>query len=135
MKYLDANVFILSAIYTGEKTDKASKILQSLSQSTLSCATSSLTLDEILWVTIKVTKEREKAIKLCKFIMELPNLEILDVTGKDILKALWFMEKYTKLKPRDAIHLAVCSNAGIFTIVTDDSDFDDIVEVNREGLE
>ncbi|MCK4614874.1 MAG: type II toxin-antitoxin system VapC family toxin, partial [Thermoplasmata archaeon] len=98
-------------------------------------ATSSLAMDEIVWVAMKEMGDRKKALILCKSILEIPNLKILDVTGGDILKALWFMEKYSKLKPRDAIHLAVCFNAGIFTIISDDSDFNDIEEITRESLE
>ncbi len=135
VKYLDSNVFLQSALYIGVKTDRAKAILESIAKDESSAATSSLAMDEIVWVAMKEMGDRKKALILCKSILEIPNLKILDVTGGDILKALWFMEKYSKLKPRDAIHLAVCFNAGIFTIISDDSDFNDIEEITRESLE
>ncbi len=135
MKYLDSNVFIMPVLYKGKKAEKAKKILEMLSEGILSCATASLTLDEVLWVIIKQTHDRSRAIQICRDIMELPNLSILNVTAKDVVGALWFMDKYNWLKPRDAIHLGVCTNSGIFTIVTDDSDFNNVQEVSREGLE
>ena len=135
MKYLDSNVFIIASLYEGKQADRGKEVLTSLSKGIEVYATSSLTLDEVLWGIIKETRDRDQAIGICKDILEFPTLEILDVTGTDIIKAVWFMEKYPKLKPRDAIHLAVCFNASIFTIITDDSDFDEIEEVNREGLD
>ena len=135
VKYLDSNVFLQSALYIGVKTDRAKAILESIAKDESSAATSSLAMDEVVWVAMKEMGDRKKALILCKSILEIPNLKILDVTGGDILKALWFMEKYSKLKPRDAIHLAVCFNAGIFTIISDDSDFNDIEEITRESLE
>ncbi len=74
------------------------------------------------------------ALEIGKDILELPNLKILDVTAKDILVSIDLMERYAHLKPRDAIHSAVCMNAGVFTMVSDDNDFDGIEEINREAL-
>ena len=102
VKYLDSNVFLQSALYIGAKTDRAQAILESIAKDESSAATSSLAMDEIVWVAMKEMGDRKKALILCKSILEIPNLKILDVTGGDILKALWFMEKYSKLKPRDA---------------------------------
>jgi predicted nucleic acid-binding protein len=45
------------------------------------------------------------------------------------------MERYKQLKLRDAIHLAVCTTAGIFGFITDDSDFDNISEINSIPLD
>lgn len=135
MKYLDANVFIYPVLYEGAKAERGREILESIAEGRESYATSSLTLDEVAWKIISLKNERKEAIGVCADILGLSNLAILDVTGDDILKALWFMEKYSKLKPRDAIHLVVSFNAGIFTIITDDSDFDTIDEITRERLE
>ena len=42
-----------------------------------------------------------------------------------------FPEKYLD----DAIHIAVSINAGVFTIISDDDDFDTVSEINRVSLE
>mgnify|MGYP001215473615 CR=1 FL=1 len=135
MRYLDSNIFLLPVLYKGRKADRAKSILELMVSGNTQCATSALTIDEVLWVLIKMTRDREGAIATCKDIVELPNLTVLDVTNHDSLRALELMEKYVQLKPRDAIHLAVSTNAGIFSIVSDDSDFDGISEVNRESLD
>jgi len=135
MKYLDTNIFLLPMLYEGDKANKAKEILESMVEGNLQCATASLTLDEFAWVIIKIKKNRKIAIEACKDILELPNLKILAVSNTDVILALEYMEKYEQLKPRDAIHLAVCINSGIFTIISDDSDFDNINEINREDLD
>ncbi|MDP7494589.1 MAG: type II toxin-antitoxin system VapC family toxin [Candidatus Undinarchaeales archaeon] len=135
MKYLDSNIFLLPILYKGEKAKKAKKVLREMASGKIQCATSSLTVDEILWVLIKMKKDRERAIETCMDILELPNLVILDVTNEDVLRALEYMKNYVQLKPRDAIHIAVSTNAGIFTVVSDDTDFDGVQEINREKLD
>ena len=134
MNYIDSNVFIYPILYQGEKAANAKKILSEMVDGDSSCATSSLTLDEVMWVIMNETN-REKAIQIGKDILTLPNLKILDVTTEHIMQSINLMEKYKKLKPRDAIHLAVCTTAGIFRFITDDADFDHISEINRITLD
>ena len=135
VKYLDANVFILSAISSDEKGCNARKILESTAKGAIHCATSTLTFDEIVWVITKQRKDRDRALTFSTYALDLPNLQILPVNRNDLLRAFILMGKYQDLRPRDAIHIAVCLNNGIHTIITDDSDFDDISEMQRETLE
>jgi len=134
MNYVDSNVFIYPVLYQGKKADYAKKILSEMVDGDIACATSSLTLDEVMWVIMNETN-REKAIQIGKDILNLPNLKILDVKTEHIMQSIALMEKYKKLKPRDAIHLAVCTTAGIFRFITDDADFDHISEINRITLD
>ena len=134
MNYIDGNVFIYPILYHGKKADNAKKILSKMVDGEIACATSSLTLDEVMWVIINEAN-RKKALQIGKDILTLPNLKILDVTNEHIMQSITLMEKYKKLKPRDAIHLSVCTTAGIFRFITDDADFDHISEINRITLE
>lgn len=133
MKYLDSNVFLYPILYEGKKSDNARAILTEMVEGDIHCITASLTLDEVIWIVSKKIS-REKALEIGKDTLDLPNLKILDVTAKDILNSIDLMQRYAHLKPRDAIHSAVCINAGVFTIVSDDSDFDSIEEIDRESL-
>ena len=133
MKYLDSNVFLYPILYEGGKSDNAQAILMEMVEGNIHCVTASLTLDEVIWIVSKKIS-RKKALEIGKDILELPNLKILDVTSTDILNSIDLMERYSHLKPRDAIHSAVSINAGVFTMVSDDSDFDGIDEINRERL-
>ncbi len=121
-------------LYDGKKANKAKKILNEMVDGNYSCATSSLTLDEVIWVIMNNTS-KEKALQIGKDIMTLPNLKILDVTNEHIMQSIMFMEKYKKLKPRDSIHLAFCTTAAIFRFITDDVDVDNISEINRISLD
>jgi len=134
MNYIDSNVFIYPILYQGKKADNAKKILSKMVDGEIACATSSLTLDEVMWVIINEAN-RKKALQIGKDILTLPNLKILDVTNEHIMQSITLMEKYKKLKPRDAIHLSVCTTAGIFRFITDDADFDHISEINRITLD
>ena len=44
------------------------------------------------------------------------------------------MKSYESLKPRDAIHLSAALSVNVSTIVSDDSDFDDVKEIKRNAL-
>ncbi|MEA1925172.1 MAG: PIN domain-containing protein [Candidatus Altiarchaeota archaeon] len=132
MRYLDANVFIYAALYDGKKAEHAREILREMVEGDVAI-TSTLTIDEVVWIVWKESN-REKAIKESVRILELPNLKVLSVDAKDAYSALNLMNKYQKLKPRDAIHLAVSLRAGVFRIISDDSDFDDVDEIEREKL-
>jgi len=134
MNYIDSNVFIYPILYQGKKAENAKKILSKMVDGEIACATSSLTLDEVMWVIINEAN-RKKALQIGKDILTLPNLKILDVTNEHIMQSITLMEKYKKLKPRDAIHLSVCTTAGIFRFITDDADFDHISEINKITLE
>ena len=85
-------------------------------------------MDEIAWA-VKKLSNYDNAIEYCEKIIELPNLEILSLPSSLVPKII----KYMKLgiKPRDAIHIATMLEHGIFTIVSDDSDFDKIKEIER----
>ena len=133
MKYLDSNIFIYAYLDTGEKKEKSEQILKEIVDGT-AAVTSTITINEIVWVIWRETGDREIAIKQALQTLELPNLTVLEVNARDMYSSLNFMKKYPKLKPRDAIHLAVSLRAGVFRIVSNDSDFDGVSEVEREKL-
>ncbi len=132
MRYLNANVFIYAALYSGKKADHAREILKEMVEGK-GAITSTLTIDEVVWVVWKESN-REKAIKEGVRLLELPNLKVLSVDVGDTYLALNLMNKYQKLNPRDAIHLAVSLRAGVYRIISDDSDFDEVGEIVRERL-
>lgn len=131
--YLDANIFIYAAIYKGRKADACRKLLKSIVSGENTALTSVLTIDEVVWTIMNHT-DRKTALLEARRIFELPNIAVEKVSPEDALSALRYMEKYPHLSPRDAIHLAVALDSGVYTIYTDDSDFDGIEEINRRGL-
>lgn len=132
--YLDSNIFILPALYEGEKSDRAKKLIHDVIEGKIEAVTCSLTFDEITYIISK-RSSRKAALKQAERIMEFPHLKIIDVKGKEIVSMLKYMHTYDKIQPRDAIHLSAAVNSGIYTIVSDDDDFKEVKEVEWKSLE
>ena len=129
MKYLDSYVFIYAAVDTGSKGDLARALLARIQEGGFDAATSSLTYDEFFW---KLSREKgfSAAVTCTKALMELPNLRILSVDEKVMLKAMELLGKYN-LNIRDAIHASAALNNGISEIISEDRDFDTISGLTR----
>lgn len=134
MYYLDSNALIYPALYEGPKATRAAGLLRAVVEGEEEAATASLTLDEVVWITARETS-RDAGIEQGERLLKLPNLRILDVRSRDILRALKHMREYEGLTPRDAVHLATMTEHGIHSIVSDDDDFDDVGEATRVPLE
>ena len=133
--YLDSNVFIFAAIAEDKRAKKAQSILKEVLSGSVNAVTSALTMDEVLWVLWKETKNRDFAIEQCQRILEFDNLELIDVNKNIIQDSMHLMRENPFLKPRDSIHLASAFNNNITQIVSDDADFDNVKEIERIELE
>lgn len=128
MIYLDANFFIIYNFDQTIRGEKARKILEEIIAGK-EAITSSLALDEVMWVIIK-NKRIEALRETIEDIYAMPNLTVKEV-GPDIpLEALDFIEKYN-LKPRDASHVAIMKSFHVKEIVSDDPDFDRMEWIKR----
>lgn len=130
MIYLDANVFILAVLDETDRGNAARRLLRRVVAGEEAASTAVLTLDEIIWV-LENEGPREVAIQEGKRLMQLPNLAFLNVRSDHIRRALSLMDDHLELAPRDAIHGSVCQDAGIFTIVSEDRDFDVLPSLDR----
>src|SRR5438067_148523 len=133
MLYLDANVFIYPVLHRGPKSEAAAALLARVEAGEEPAATSALTLDEVLWVVGK-NAGRDVALRHAQLLLDLPHLRIVPVRDTEVRSALDLMRAHRKLSPRDAVHAAAAIGAGIFTIVSDDSDFDPVSELTRRPL-
>lgn len=129
--YLDANFFVFS-ITVGEKQGKAAREIALEIVNGKKAVTSSLALDEVMWVLIK-NNMKELVRDTIEEIYAIENIEVKEVPSLIPLRALDFMEKHN-LKPRDAFHLAIMEHLGIKEIVTDDKNFDKIPGIKRIKL-
>lgn len=129
MIYCDSNLFIYPAIYTGSKAIAAAKILGTLAEGKIECSTCSLTVDEVLWIVWK-KRGKDLAVQQAERVLEFPNLKILDTKFSDLARAIDLIKQYD-LRPRDAIHAACSLNHAIFSIISDDVDFDAVRELKR----
>lgn len=133
--YLDANVFLYALLYEDAKAKGARHLLRRVASGKDAGVSSCLTVDEVVWGLWRETGERVKAVAEGRKLLQLPGLSLVDVDAADIHRALVLMERYGRLKPRDAIHLAACVAAGTQLLVSDDPDFDGVAEVRRVPLE
>lgn len=133
MRYLDANVFIYAALYEGPKAKRAVEVLRELIDGEQPAATSALTVDEVVW-SVRQLGAHERSVPEGQRVLSIPNMRVLPATLETMRAALQLMEQVPQLKPRDAVHAATAIEAGIFTIVSDDGDFDKVPELRREPL-
>lgn len=131
MIYLDANFFIICNFDLTSKGEKARKI-QGEIISGKAAITSSLALDEVMWVLVK-NRKPELLRETIEDIYAVLNLTIKEVSPNIPLEALDIIEKYN-LTPRDAFHVAVMKSYDVKEIVSDDTDFDRVEGVKRIRL-
>lgn len=131
MIYLDANFFILCNFDRTARGDRARGIQRRILNG-MDAITSSLSLDEVMWVVVK-NKKSAVLRETVEDIYAMTNLTIKEVGSNIPLEALDIMEKYD-LKPRDAFHTAIMRNFDVNKIVSDDEDFDRVNGIKRIRL-
>ena len=129
MLYLDANFFIFALLDNTKKGAEARNLQRKIVEDAEESITSSLALDEVMWVLIRGDR-RHLLRAAVEGIYSTPNLNVVPVSSSAPLLALEMIEKYD-LKPRDALHLAVMRENRVESIVSDDTDFDRIEWVER----
>lgn len=132
MIYIDSNVFIFAALNREELGEKARALLKDVQEGKKAAATSALTFDEVTW---KILHARgfEAALLVAQDILEMPSLILLDANASVLATSFNLMKLY-RLFPRDAIHAASAINNRVFTIVSEDKDFDKVKGIKRIGI-
>ena len=133
MIYIDSNVFIYAAIYPDDKGNNARKLIQKITDGEIIAVTSSLTFDEVFWI-VKKERDFEMALEAGKALLLMQNLTFIAVDDAILWQAHNLIEKHG-FDPRDAIHAACSLAHGVYTIISEDSDFDRIKEFERKGLD
>jgi len=118
--YLDANIFVFAALAKDALGDASRRILANLRG--LDAKTCCLTIDELAWVVLRRV-DNATAVKACKAVLALRDLDIVSVEYGDAWNMVESMEKIG-LRPRDAVHLAVMKRLGEKTIITEDTHFE-----------
>ena len=134
MFYLDTNIFVFASVFSGDKSERAKKLLRDLADDKISAATNILTIEETIWVLLKITKDREFSIEQGSRLLSIKRLKLLSSTQTTMINAVVILKKYKKIKSRDALHAASCIENNIKSIVSDDADFEEIKEVKRVRL-
>ena len=130
--YLDSTVFITASLNTNSVGRKARDILNAVDKQLIEGYTSTLTFDEVVFIVRKLAGF-EKSLAVGDAFLKIQYLRFIDVTYGLVLLAQELIRKY-KIKPRDAIHAACASGKGIKFLISDDSDFDIIKEIERKSI-
>ena len=128
--FVDANLLIYLNCIQQEDERKTYEDLYYNALSSFEVFTDILVLDELIWVSKK--KYNVPYDITLSFIRNavLPYVEILQIDTKILDIFFNVLVKY-KLKPSDAIHVAVMLTHNIRTIISEDIDFDNIKEIKR----
>ncbi|MBX8642912.1 MAG: type II toxin-antitoxin system VapC family toxin [Thermoplasmata archaeon] len=131
--YIDANVFLYPVLYQGlPQVDSARKVLTSIENKEIQAYTSTLTWDEVSYVTGKLLG-RTDSVEIGRKFLNFPNLRFVAMDEKVMRRGQKVREQYD-LKPRDSIHLSSAIERNVRKIISDDSDFDGIREIERVAL-
>ncbi len=136
INYVDVNIFIYPVVnpIKDSKALSSKKILDRIVKNDISAITSFLSWDEFVY-SIRKFLGKELAVTEGKKLLEFPNLKFLKVDEEVIQKAQDLITKYN-LKPRDAIHAASALINDAVLIISDDPDFDKMIElIKRIKLE
>ena len=130
MIYIDADPWIFAAVNNEEIGDQARESLQIIVENKIGI-TSSLTINEVMWVLIKLGHKeiiKEVVESIYESLKVVPMSENAPLTALDLIESI-------NLKPRDALHVAIAKEHNIDEILSDDSDFDVVEGIERYDFE
>ena len=133
MKYIDSNVFIYASLHDGDEGEWCRDLLEVIEKGEDKGGSSYLTYDEMFWKIENATSKKE-AVEATEVILTMPNLRFFEVDNEVIWNAHQLISK-RGLDPRDAIHASTAIVHGVYTIVSEDDDFDDLEDIDREWLD
>lgn len=133
MIYLDANIFLSATLNEGVLGQKARALIAKIVKKEEIGYTSYLTWDEFVH-TLKKLFGREAAVDQGEKFLNFLNLRFIPADGTILSQAQQLIEQYT-LDPRDAIHIATALIKQIPIIISNDSDFTKVKEINVTSLE
>ncbi len=107
-------------------------LLEDVEKGNIEALTSALTFDEAIWI-VKKNRNFEDAISICKAFLNMSGLHLVDVNQDLLAIAISIMRKY-KTDPRDSIHAATAITQKTNIIISEDTDFNKIKELERKSV-
>ena len=127
--FLDTNIFLYAAGASHPWHAACAEVLRRVADGSLDATINSEVVQEILYVLARRGR-RDDALKLARHLTALfPDL--LAVTRDDMVAACDLLQRYPALSVRDAVHVGTMLRNGLKTVVSVDSDFDQVSEIRR----
>ena len=133
MKYIDSNIFLYAALENSPKGEWAGFIIHEIESGNLLACTSFLTYDEFAYKVRRVMN-LEKSLELSHQLLSIENLTFLDINSETIQFAHTLIHDYS-LFPRDTLHASSAILHKASGIISEDSDFDKISDLERIWME
>ena len=132
MIYIDSNVFIFAALNNEELGDSARVISEEVENGNPEALTSALTFDEVILI-VKKNRNFEDAISLGEAFLNMPGLYLVNVNQDLLAISISIMRTY-KTVPRYSIHAATSITQKANIIISEDTNFNKIKELERKGV-
>lgn len=131
LRFLDVNVPMYAAGKSHRYKQSCVGILTQIEEGSINVAIDVEIIQELLYRYHSLGFYKE-ALELAWNLLDL-DIDILELNKKDIEMALYYYQKYYKMRipPRDALHTAVMVKNGLKEIISTDKHFDRIEEVER----
>ncbi len=128
--FIDTNIPIYAAGRLHPLKEPAQQIILAIVNDTIKAVTSAEVFQEILYRYLHI-HEREKGLQVFDHFHRIMRGNILPVEDADVWQARELAEQYPTLDARDLIHLGVMLRYRIKDIITADTGFDVVREINR----
>jgi len=129
--FLDTNIFLYASGSSHPLREVCAQVLRRVADGSLDATINSEVIQEILYVLTRRGR-RSDALKLAGHLIALfPDL--FAVTLDDVVGACELLRKYPRLSVRDAVHVGTMLHNGLQTLVSVDSNFDQVSEIRRVG--
>jgi uncharacterized protein len=127
--FLDTNLFLYAAGRPHPERAACAQTLRRVADGTLDATVNTEVIHEILYVLTRRGR-RAEALALARHVVSLfPDM--LPVTSNDMTGSFRLLELHPTLSVRDAVHAATMLHNGLRTVISVDSDFDQIPEIRR----
>ncbi len=133
MIYLDSCVPIYAALNPGPRGTWSRDLLSRIESGDESAVTSTLTLDEFTY-KVRETEGAEASVEAGRILLNIPNLKFVPVDYEVLWRSMELVEKLG-LYARDSIHAATALLLDLTTVISEDKDFDVILELERRWMD
>lgn len=110
--------------------NSAQQIILAIAQGKLEAVTNAEVFQEILYRFLHIDA-RKKGFEIFDQFQRIMAGRILSIEAADVHQARLLAERYPLLNARDLIHLAVMLRHGLKSLISTDTDFDQVTEVDR----
>lgn len=128
--FIDTNVPMYAAGTPHPLRAPSQRVVSAIAAGSLDAITDAEVFQEILYRYFSIG-ERDKGIRIFDGFSRIMSGRVLPIDVTDVQQARMLAGRYHRLSPRDLIHLAVMRHHGIQEIVTADTGFEAVREVQR----